>query len=107
MITAEFISKSNNLIGFNISGHAGYDDFGYDIVCASISSAVQLVCNTITEYFKSNAEVSADENDGIKLKLIEYSNDSPAILLIEGLKFHIETLLEDFPKNIKVKVTEV
>lgn len=107
MIIAEFLSKDNKLIGFKVSGHANFSEFGLDIVCASVSSAVQLVCNTITECFKSEAEVSVDETDGICLKLVNPSNEVSSILLIDGLKLHLETLLENFPKNIKIKITEV
>lgn len=109
MITAKFLSKEGKLIGFKVSGHADFSDFGNDIVCASVSSAVQLVCNTITEYFKSNAKVFVDENQGISLKLIDYSNSNGvfSIALIESFKLHLENLLEDFPKNIKIKITEV
>ena len=107
MITVEFISKSNRLIGFKVSGHADFGEYGQDIVCAGVSSAVQLVCNTITDCFKINAKVSVDEKHGISLKLIDYSLDSPAITLIDGLKLHMEVLSEEFPKNVKVKITEV
>ena len=48
MIYAEFFTRQEKLYGFKISGHAGYADKGEDIVCASVSSAVQLVANTIT-----------------------------------------------------------
>ena len=101
------VIKKNKVI--EISGHAGYGEVGKDIVCASVSSAVQLVCNTITESFKSPVEISVDKKMGISLKLVSYSNsnDVYSILLIEGFKLHLETLLEDFPKNIKIKITEV
>lgn len=107
MITAEFIQKDNVLVGFKVSGHANFDEYGQDIVCASVSSAVQLVCNTITDGFNIKANVLVDENNGISLKLIDYSKNSPAIVLINGLKTHLEILLEEFPKNINLKLTEV
>lgn len=107
MITAEFLKKDNVLVGFKVSGHANFDEYGQDIVCASVSSAVQLVCNTITDGFNIKARVLVDKNNGISLKLINYSKDSPAITLIGGLKTHLEILLEEFPKNINLKLTEV
>ena len=68
MITAEFITKQSKPYGFLIKGHAGYDDNGKDIVCASVSSAVQLVANTITEVLKIKAEVKVLK-DKIQFKL--------------------------------------
>lgn len=107
MITAIFLSKQDNLIGFEVFGHADFSKFDLDLVCACVSSAVQMACNTITECFKSNAKVSIDDNQGISLKLIDCSKNNPSIKVIDGLKLHLVTLEEDFPKNIKVKVMEV
>jgi uncharacterized protein YsxB (DUF464 family) len=107
MITAEFISKSDRFVGFKVFGHADYGEYGQDIVCASVSSAVQLVCNTITECFSVGANVSVDEQDGIALTLDDISNGSPANTVIDGLRLHLSVLSEEFPKRINVKITEV
>jgi len=107
MITAEFIKKDSFLIGFKVSGHANFGEYGQDIVCASVSSAVQLVCNTITECFKVNAKVSVDEHNGISLKLMDTSMDNPCTTVIEGLRLHLEVLSKDFPKRINTKITMV
>ncbi|UKI17438.1 MAG: ribosomal-processing cysteine protease Prp [Ruminococcus sp.] len=43
---------------FSLSGHAGWGESGSDVVCASVSSAAELVCNTVTDFFNDEAEVS-------------------------------------------------
>ena len=68
MIRAEFFSKAGRLTGFSVSGHAGYADAGEDIVCAAVSSAVQLTANGITEVLGVKARVTA-ENDTVSLKM--------------------------------------
>ncbi len=56
MICARFFRKNGSLSSVAaISGHAGFADAGEDIVCASVSSAVQLVANGITECAKQQA----------------------------------------------------
>ena len=52
MIRVEFTKSGELLTSFSVSGHAGYDDYGHDIVCASVTSAVQLTANGITEVLK-------------------------------------------------------
>lgn len=106
MIKAEFWSDGGQLIGFRVHGHAGYDDYGFDIVCASVSSAVELVCNTITETFNHKAEVVVEDNL-ISLKLLDCPKDSPCVKVLEGLRLHFEGLSERFQKNVKVYTTEV
>ena len=60
MIVAEFFRKNGEITGFKVSGHAGYDMFGKDIVCAGVSSAVMMTANLVTEIFGFEAEVSAE-----------------------------------------------
>lgn len=103
MIIAKFMIVGSSLVGFKVSGHADYGEYGQDIVCASVSSAVQLVCNTITECFNVNADVSVGENGTIALELLP-PKDSPATTLIEGLKLHLELLSEEFPNTINIRV---
>ena len=103
MINAKFYTKSGELTGFSISGHAEYSD-GDDIVCASVSSAVQLTCNLITDSFKTEAEASAVGNT-ITLKL--KSDDTNARKVLDGLKTHLTLIAEDYEGTIKITFTEV
>ena len=62
MIRVEFTKSGELLTSFSVSGHAGYDDYGHDIVCAPVTSAVQLTANGITEVLKLPAKVDVEEN---------------------------------------------
>lgn len=68
MIHADFVKTGDLLTGFCLTGHAGYDDYGHDIVCASVTSAVQMAANGITEVLKLGAQVDVGENE-IKMTL--------------------------------------
>ena len=104
MITAEFYKRQETLIGFQIKGHADFSKDGNDIVCASVSSAVQLVANTITECFKVNAKVTVLK-DKIQIKLLDY--DSNAVKMLEGFLLHLTMISEDYEGTIKIKTSEV
>lgn len=104
MIIARFFKDScNRLLGFQISGHAMQDEYGKDIACAGVSSAVMLTCNTITEAFKSNAKVSVEENE-IMLKLENSDKNAEKVLL--GFLTHMYFLSDEFSGRILVKVIE-
>lgn len=105
MIIAEFSRKNGEITGFKISGHAGYDDYGRDIVCASVSSAVQLTANMITEIFGYDAEVSA-EGDTVILKTTG-SGEENLQKLFEGLRLQLDLISQEFKGTIKIKFTEV
>ncbi len=104
MILAQFLTTKGKLKGFAIKGHAGYALFGEDIVCASVSSAVMMTANTVTEVFGVKADICVNENE-IRCGLLEDSLE--ASKLIEGLKLHLTLLGEDYPNTIKVNISEV
>ena len=58
MTTAVFIKRDKDTVGFKISGHSGFADKGFDIVCASISSAAYLTINLLSQIDK-NAKIKA------------------------------------------------
>ena len=47
MTKAEFKFKRNVPYAFSISGHANYDEYGKDIVCSSITTAVFTTLNLL------------------------------------------------------------
>ncbi len=106
MVTARFYNSSDNkMLGFHVSGHAGFSDFGSDIACASVSSAVMLTANTITEVFKINAKVEVNENE-ILLKLLE-DKDGNGDKLLLGLLMQMDLLSDEFPGAIKIVTKQV
>ena len=101
MVTARFYKNSDNrMLGFHISGHAGYAEAGSDIACASVSSAVMLTANTITEVYKIDAKVEVNE-DEILLKLKEDKDDNGDKLIL-GLLLQMDILSDEFPGSIKI-----
>lgn len=104
MVKAVFEKQGGSYTGFTVSGHAGYDEYGMDICCAAVSSAVQTVANAITEVFVVDAKAEVEDNK-ISVKLSESSND--ASRLIAALHLQMELLAEQFEKNIKIVISEV
>jgi len=102
--------SGKKILGFEISGHSGYADSGSDIVCAAVTSAVQLAANAATETVGINAEVEVGENI-VSLRLPEEIGDSQkeyaAEAIFEALLLHLETLSEQYRGTIQIKVMEV
>ncbi len=98
------------LIGFEISGHAGYADKGEDIVCAAVTSAVQFSANAITEIAAIDADVRAGDNR-ISLTLPDKTSgdgaDYAAQVILEALLLHLRTLSEQYRGTIRITVMEV
>ena len=95
MLKAVFYRNNKGLNGFSVSGHAGYGTEGNDIVCAAVSSAVMLVCNTVTEFFGAAAEVSVEEN---RITLTMKEDSEAAEKLLESFYAHMEIIAEEHSK---------
>ena len=98
-----FFRQGGSLRGFEVTGHAGYGEAGNDIVCSAVSSSVMLVCNTITDFFHADADVSVGEND-IVLRLND--SDGPSEKLLDSFRVHMEGISEDYP-GVKVEIRDV
>ncbi len=114
MINAEFYLKETEdsfqdlIIGVCVKGHAGFAEFGLDIVCASVTSAVELTANAITEILKVPATVGVFENE-VRLFLPECFNESEmseeikqSVNFLKALRLHLELLSQDYKANIEV-----
>lgn len=105
MICADFYrSRSDRLTGFRVTGHAGMADYGHDIACASVSSAVMMAANTVTEAFKVNTEVSVEENE-IILRLVSDDKEYGDRVLL-GLLTHLYFLSDEYQGCIRVRVID-
>ena len=105
MIAALFEQSKGSLCSVIVSGHAGYADYGQDVVCASVTSALQLTANGITEVLKVPAQVVQEENS-ITVRLPKNPGQS-AQAFLQALQLHLTLLAEDYPGTIQVTVSEV
>ena len=83
------VNIKNNII--IITGHAGYDDFGKDIVCASVSSIVITSINLCLRFNKES---------------IKYKEEKDK-LTIENMLMMLEELASTYKKNIKIIKEEI
>ena len=79
--------KKNYITNIIIKGHANFDDYGKDIVCASVSS---VVLNTINIILLINEDIiSVNQVDGyINIIVLEFNElvDKILLNLIDELK---------------------
>ncbi|CAM2844305.1 ribosomal-processing cysteine protease Prp [Hathewaya histolytica] len=108
MITANFKRKHNKIFSFKISGHAGYKDPGYDIVCSAVSAISLSIANGITDILY--IEPLINTGDGLlSLDLSHVSCDQieKCQILLETMLLGIKTVENEYGKYIKVVEEEV
>lgn len=82
-----------------ITGHANYDDYGRDIVCASVSSIVITSINACLKIDNNSLEYK-EETD--KLAINIKSNNETILLIIDNMITMLEELALTYNKNIKI-----
>ena len=105
MIKAEFFSAGEREAssGFRVSGHTGVS--GQSVVCAAVSSACYMAAKTITEILGAEADVS--ESDGYMSVVVKGDDVPRADAILAGLRLHLEQLAMQYPKQIKIIISEV
>ena len=91
--------------GFKVTGHSTVDendDIG-KLVCASVSSAVYMAVNTITEVVGDKADIQID--DGLMSVMLEKVSAGSKVVL-DGLKIHLIQLSSQYPNCINVNSEE-
>ena len=91
------VEIENNKI--EIKGHAYYDDYGKDIVCASVSSIVITTINAIIE-FDPESIYYEDLNNRILIKKLK--DDDITNKLINNMIELLEELEKSYKDNIKI-----
>ena len=95
------IIKKNKVI--EISGHAGYDEFGKDIVCASVSSVIMTTVNSIMNI--DNSSISYMD-DGNKIIIEKLNGNDIVDKLLNTMILILKDLEEQYKENIKVESEE-
>ena len=82
-----------------ISGHANYDEYGKDIVCAAVSATVITTVNGILSIDKSSIEVI--ENDKVEIKILK--DNETVNKLINNMINLLTELQKDYKDNIDIR----
>ena len=83
---------------FKVTGHANFNDYGKDIVCAAVSSIVITSVNLALDFDKDVLEYKQDDGlIGVIIKKEDITINKIFINMINML----EELQKDYSKNIK------
>lgn len=100
MINCKYIYKGSNWIGFEIKGHAGYCEYGSDIVCAAVSILTQSLILGLNKILKIDCTVKTEEGYAL-CELKELSVES--IAMLDTFKLAMNILQEQFSDYIRIE----
>ena len=99
MIKVKLIKNNNNLEKIIIKGHAMYDDFGKDIVCAAFSATVITSVNACLLIDENS--LNYDNKDGLIITINK--KDIVTKKIVENMISNLRELEKAYPKNVQIK----
>ena len=106
MINVVVIKKKQTIVTIEATGHSGYAEEGYDIVCSAVSTLMETLANGLTEIVKADAEVIVDENiPKLSVKLIETDKEKCKLaqVLMNSILLGLKGVSNGYSKFIKIK----
>lgn len=107
MTNITFYKKNGIVLGFEISGHTGKDDYGKDLLCCQISTIAQLAVVGIDEV-KKVANFHEISDGYLKIRLNEKDASAEDVqLLFESCLQSLKSIVADEKKYAKLEVKNV
>jgi uncharacterized protein YsxB (DUF464 family) len=115
MTKVVFYKQDGVFYGFHEVGHAGYGEFGSDIICSALSAMTMLIINTIEVSWGVDVKFEIDEETTditviVKEALPKYaSSDEKQFAvsgLIQGYFYQLMDMIEDYGDYIDVEEEE-
>lgn len=106
MIQVTVWTENDKYVGLDIHGHAGYDEYGYDIVCSAVSVLSINLANSI-EAFTENLFTCEMEEGDYHFRLIEEVGED-ARLLLKSCVLGLQSIEQEYGSEyVKISMQEV
>ena len=99
MISVNVSFMGKDVKSLTVSGHANYDEYGKDIVCAGVSAIVTGGINALEPHIK-NIDIINESN---KLGVIVIESNEVIQVILNTMLIQLETIENSYKKYIKIK----
>lgn len=110
MIRVNIKKEKKFITGFNVSGHAEYDEYGKDIVCSAVTILTFNTIDTFTDILNMSDKLKINISDNeISLNLLnhECKTYEKYQLIMQKYELGIQSIVESYGDYIELNYTEV
>ena len=100
MIRININYQDNYIKQITLTGHANYNEYGTDIVCAAVSATYLCTVNGLLSINESSIEVLSEQD---KETINVLTQDEVINKLLENMIRCLKSLEQKYPNNIKIK----
>ena len=107
MISVNIIKNRNGYAGFSCKGHAGYGEYGTDIVCSAVSMLVINTVNSLEKLTDCSFECDSKKEGYLEVTFKDTLSDK-ANVLVDAMVLGIQTVSDQYGKGyVKLTTKEV
>ena len=99
MIRIKVYKKNNKIDKIVFRGHACFEQYGKDIVCAAVSATVLTSINAILSIDENSINVKQNNNN---IDFLILNNNVITLKLINNMLNSLKSIEKDYPKNIEI-----
>ena len=98
MIRVTIRSRKGGITGFDCQGHAGFSDYGKDIVCAAVSVLTTTCANALESVAGVKPVVKAKE--GNMFLALPHGGSHDAQVILQTLRQGLRDIAEEYPRYL-------
>jgi len=101
-------NRAMQYTGFTVNGHAGFDAYGRDIVCAAVSALTTTTANSIEQLLKLPVSGEADAEEGSMRLELDCMPTTGTDLLFSSLFLGLSEIAEAYgPGYIRITTEDM
>ncbi|MBR1890520.1 MAG: ribosomal-processing cysteine protease Prp [Clostridia bacterium] len=102
MIKITIFKKNDMICEYQVKGHSGYAEAGFDIVCSGVSTATEMTLKALQDVLK--LDVQADIKDGYMHVIVNDYQRDDAQNILKAMELTLEDIANQYVKNVKLEV---
>lgn len=109
MTVVSVVRQSRSIVSVDCNGHAGFDVYGYDIVCAALSSILQTTVLGLMQVLGLSIVFDKDDDDGslrFELPKLDSQQREKANILLDTMLLGIDNLSDTYSDFVQLNVKE-
>ncbi|MCL6637988.1 MAG: ribosomal-processing cysteine protease Prp [Alicyclobacillus sp.] len=102
MIVVDVVERHGRICRFSVSGHAGYERRGRDVVCAAVSALVLNAVNSC-EHLLGVVLPTQDDGERLTCDVPAHAQSAEVDLLMRSMVFGLEQTATAHPRHVRVQ----
>lgn len=95
--------QAGRVESFEMSGHADFDEYGKDIVCAGASAVVFGNVNAVLSMTGSDPDIELDDDGGYLHFSVGDPEDQKLQTILEAMIISLKTIEEEYSEHIRIE----